>query len=122
MTEIEQARALAAVSPHDLARPDDGGIVAFRSVGAMPIRGAIWARRTVEVYGVVGREATPWQRACALESCWRDLWRDLRAQGYADAHAFVDPKLRSFVRRLKQHGWHEPAWTPLVYAEGERNG
>jgi hypothetical protein len=85
---------------------------------------AVAARRTVEMYFLVGSipGMTPGEKVEAFKAIHETMRLDLQSQGFTDVNCFIPPSLcRGFVRRLKRmFGWREASegpggeWLPMT--------
>lgn len=77
---------------------------------------AVMARPTVELYFLGDAKwRTPQMRMEALKVLHEAMRRELCGKGFEDAHVWIPPQKKSFVRRLMRNfGWTAPLWTNLT--------
>lgn len=73
---------------------------------------AVVARKTVELYLLCDSEyGTPGLRWMGIKAMHEEVSKELRGQGFTDAHAWIPPQIETqFTRRLKRMGWTKAAW------------
>ena len=101
----------------DYELPDVRAMIAALGLEADgALRLAVVARPTVELYFFIdGEWRNPRWRFEALREIHEAMRRELRAKGFEDAHVWIPPEKKSFVRRLmKSFKWTRPVWTNLT--------
>lgn len=116
-SDSQRLRQLFAEQGFEYDLPDVRMLVAAQGIeDDSGLVQAVLARPTVELYFLGdGKWKTPAQRFEALRILHESMRRDLAAKGFSDAHVWIPPQKKSFVRRLmKTFGWTLPVWTNLT--------